>query len=308
MAVVIENFSLRFTSAVNELPNVHIALSTVQFVMTLILVIANLTIPRRPDVYRNEKIVDRQNTGSFLGKITFNWPAPLLNFAAKHRGLGYDDLHDIDYQMRSKTLRERFNAVGKQSKLWKAIVLSHKSAFVQQYVFEAITCFTNFLPQVALYFILRALEARDAGEKVTFQLWSCVLVLGVSTTSSLWLESWLFFIVFMKIGVPVYEQLSAVIFGKAIRRKDVKGGGKKKDNQGQENLDANGSLDRNHPPSKQDRDDNVDDDEDVRKTRQSTINLVGVDSKRSECQFLPQPHQVTPSSLLLLSVLCLDPV
>ena len=274
-----ENFSLYFADAMPKPHNVHISLSVIQFAMALIVLTANVLIPRRPDVYRNEKIVDRQNTSSFLGKITFSWPTALLMFAVKNKSLDYADLHEIDHEMRSKTLRQRFEAAGNTGNIWKSIIYSHRWAFFQQYFLETITCFTNFLPQIALYGILRALESRDAGENAVFTLWVLVIGLGVANSMSLWLESWQFFIVFMKIGVPIYEMLSSVVFGKAIRRKDIKGVGKKKEEQDH----ANGQVKGDAGPKKADNakvPSDEDEDGDPQKSRQSTINLVGVDSKR----------------------------
>ena len=225
IAIPVENFSLRFANATPKPQKVHVTLSIIQFAATIILLLANISIPRRPDVYRNEKIVDRQNTGTFLSKITYNWPTSTLYFASKNKGLDYSDLHEIDNQNRSKTLRQRFEAVGKKDKLWKAIILSHKPAFIQQYLFQVVTSISNFLPQIALFFILQALEARDAGENVNFLLWVLVISLGAAVTASSWLESWLFFIVFMRIGVPVYEQLAAVVFCEGGRGEGKGGGG-----------------------------------------------------------------------------------
>ena len=282
IAIPVENFSLHFAHAMPQPLNVHVTLSTIQFIIASILIFANTLIPRRPDVYRNEKIVDRQNTCSFLGKITFSWPTELMSFAANNKGLDYSDLHEIDNENRSMTLRKRFEDEGKTGSVWLSIFKSHKWAFIQQYVFEIITCFTNFIPQVALYAILTALEARDAGESNTFRLWALVIGLGAASISSLWIESWLFYIVYMRVGVPVFEMLSAVVFGKTIRRKDVKSVGKRK---AEETETANGHPNGEIPPKKtddkKDADDEEDEDDDSgTKTSQSTINLVGVDSKR----------------------------
>ncbi|KAK5230671.1 hypothetical protein LTR47_007525 [Exophiala xenobiotica] len=284
IAVAVENISL-WASQVRPLPrNAHLTLSIIQFVAGILLVLASLSIPRRPDVYYNESVVDRQNTVSVLEKFTFSWPSSILAFAAKNKGLDYDDLPQIDHEIRSRELRRRFEAAGQKNKLWRSIFWSHKWAFIQQWVFQAICSFTNFLPQVALYFILRALEARDEGANVGMTAWLLVIGLGAAVTFSSWLEAWMFFVVFMKLGVPVYEQLSAVVFGKAIRRKDVKGAGKKQEQPEGNGEALNGEIvvNKNAGQKGEDRtpEGNEDEDEDFQKSRQSTINLVGVDSKR----------------------------
>ena len=277
IAILIENFSLWSIDAIPPPRNVHVTLTLILFTAAFLLLCANVSIPRRPDVFRDGKIVDRQYTTTLIGRYGFSWPAPLLSFAAANKGMDVADLPEIDYQTRSKTLRHNFETVGEKDKLWKSIFWSHKPAFIAQWILIMITSVTNFLPQIALLFILRALEARDAGQASSLQLWLWVIALGVSITVSSWLEAWLFFVAISRLGVPIYEQLSAVIFGKAMRRKDVKGATNEKEDVPPLGADifineSSGSKDESTAVD--------DDDEDVQKTRQSTINLIGVDAKR----------------------------
>jgi ABC transporter transmembrane region len=259
-------------------PNVYLTLTAIQLAVALGLVLTYSSVPRRPDVYRDEKVVDRQYTVSLLGRFGFSWPSPLLRFAARNKGLDIGNLPEIDYQIRSKTLRETFDRVGRQNRLWKSLFWSHKWAFVSQSILVAITSVTNFLPQIALFFILKALEGRDAGHDSVSRLWLWVFALGLSIVISSWLEAWLFFVCFSRIGQPVFQQLAAVIFGKAMRRKDIKGVTKKilKD------LNMNGAIPVNEGagPKGEDSTKKDEDADDEQKTRQSTINLVGVDSYR----------------------------
>lgn len=258
--------------------NARLTLTATQLVGALALVIAYSSVPRRPDVYRDEKVVDKQFTTSIIGRFGFSWPGPLLQFAASNKGLDIGDLPEIDYQTRSKTLRQVFEQVGKKNKLWKYLFWSHKWAFISQSVFVTITSVTNFLPQFALFFILNALEDRDSGLDSVFRLWMWVFALGLSLVISSWMEAWLFFICFSRIGQPIFQQLAAVIFGKAMRRKDVKGVTKKPT----EKMDLGGAIPINQVagPKAEDSSKQVEDGDDEQKTRQSTINLVGVDSYR----------------------------
>lgn len=229
-------------------------------------------------MYRDGKIVDRQFTTSLLGRFGFSWPTPLLQYAAIHKELEINDLPEIDFNIRSKTLRQVFERVGKKNKLWKSLFWSHKWAFLSQSILVTITSVTNFLPQIALFFILRALEERDSGRDSASRLWMWVFALGLSIVISSWLEAWLFFVCYSRIGQPIFQQLAAVIFGKAMRRKDIKGVAKKT----LEEMNLNGAASTNQRAgAKGDDSMKKDDDEDEeQKTRQSTINLVGVDSYR----------------------------
>jgi ABC-type multidrug transport system fused ATPase/permease subunit len=280
IAIVIENLALWSQDAIPAPSNLHITLSTVLFATAFLLLCAYVSIPRRPDVFKNGKVVDRQYTTSLIGRYGFSWPGPLLRFAAANKTLDISDLPMIGHEIRSKNLCHNFEAVGKKDKLWKSLFWSHKISFIAQWILVIVTSITNFLPQIALLYILRALEDRDAGRASTLQLWIWVLALGASITISSWIEAWLFFIVFGKIGIPVYEQLCAVIFGKAMRRKDVKSTGKKED--AGASPTANGSISVNDTSGSKDKDSTKEgeEDDDTQQTRQSTINLIGVDGER----------------------------
>jgi ABC-type multidrug transport system fused ATPase/permease subunit len=281
IGIAVKNFSLWSMDAIPPPKNVHLTLTIIQLVGALVITICFLLIPRRPDVYRNGSIVDRQNTVSVLGKFTFTWATSLLTFAAKNKGLEYDDLHEIDHELRSKNLHDNFDAVGKKDKLWKAIFFSHKKQFILQWTLQVICSITNFLPQIALLYILRTLERRDGGEDISYKAWLLVIALGTSVTISSWIEAWMYFIVFMKIGIPVYEMIAAVVFGKAIRRKDVKSAGKK-----DEEKMSNGDIDITKDSGIKGDTTAIEEDEEESdsngnpKSRQSTINLIGVDGKR----------------------------
>jgi len=278
IAIVTESLILWSFPDTPKPVNVHLTLTAVQLGGALGLVLTFSSVPRRPDVYRDGKIVDKQFTTSILGKFGFTWPGPLLRFAATNKGLKIDDLPEIGYQTRSETLRQSFEQVGKKNKLWKTLFWSHKWAFVSQCTFVTITSVTNFLPQIALFFILNALEDRDSGRDSVFRLWMWVFALGLSIVVSSWLEAWLFFICYSRIGQPVFQQLAAVVFGKSMRRKDIKGVAEKT----LAEMDLNGAIPVSEGAGGKGEDSTKkdEDEDDEQKTRQSTINLVGVDSYR----------------------------
>ena len=284
IAIVVENFALWSQDAIPAPRNLHVTLTAVLFTAAFLLLCAYVSIPRRPDVFRNGRVVDRQYTTSLIGRYGFAWPGSLLRFAAANKSLNVGDLPEIDHEVRSKNLRQRFEAVGKKDALWKSLFWSHNVSFIAQWILVVITSVTNFLPQVALLYILKALEARDAGQASALQLWIWVLALGASITLSSWIEAWLYFVVFSKLGIPIYEQLSAVIFGKSMRRKDVKGPGKKDETEPTPTPTANGEIPVSQVLESEGQDNGgtvgEGDDEDSQQTRQSTINLIGVDGKR----------------------------
>ncbi|KAK5952602.1 hypothetical protein OHC33_006194 [Knufia fluminis] len=282
VAIAAENLLMYLNGGFPQPIKTHAALSIAQLVLGIVLIFVSVSLPRRPELFKNGKVVDREYTVSLASRFTFSWPAPVLAYAAKNRKLTHDDLPVVNYGMRAQTLRSRFDAVGKRDKLWKQIFWSHKTSFIAQWTLQVVTAVTNFMPQIVLYTVLKLLEDRDGGENVQFQLWIVAIGMGLAVALGAWLESLLFYVCFLKLGIPVYEQLSAVIFGKAIRKKDVKSAAKV-----DQDAEITGEVSKNQKPGLDDEETAIatkgeekDDDEEVTKSKQSTINLIGVDSKR----------------------------
>ncbi|PGH14094.1 hypothetical protein AJ80_06099 [Polytolypa hystricis UAMH7299] len=253
------------------LKTAHGALTIVQIGVASLSACTATLIPRRPDVFRNGVVVDAQFTTSLLGRISFSWPGPLLAFTIKNRGLDVDDLPELNYNTRAKSLRTFFDEASKKSRtLWKILLYRYRSALLLQLFLTCTSAILSFTPQLALLGILRSLEARGSEKWDPSTAWTWVFLLGGSLFIHSTIEAWLFWIVYSKLGIVVYEELSAVIFAKSMRRKDVKGqqkpAGKK----------ADGSI----SGSAEHRKDDDDEEDDAQKTRQATINLVAVDSKR----------------------------
>jgi hypothetical protein len=76
-----------------------------------------------------------------------------------------------------------------------------------------------------------------------------------------------------EVAIPIRSQVSALIFQKAMRRKDVKGASKsnKKESADVPNLATDATTDKAEVDEE---------DEDDPKGKQSTVNLIGVDTKR----------------------------
>lgn len=63
-------------------------LSVVNCALALGLAVSATSIPRRPDVYYEGRLVDRAFTVSAWERFNFGWPAGLLTLAAKKKNLG----------------------------------------------------------------------------------------------------------------------------------------------------------------------------------------------------------------------------
>ncbi|KAK2882412.1 hypothetical protein FQN49_000364, partial [Arthroderma sp. PD_2] len=229
---------------------------------------ASISLPRRPDVYRDGKLVDQQFTRTLFGRIAFIWAERLIRFAIKNQRLEIDDLPALDHDTRSCTLREVFDKAKKPSeKLWRTLLRVYAVPLITQAFLVTCSSALSFVPQYCLLRILRSLEQRGTTLWDPVEAWIWVFGLGGSTLFASMVESWLFWLSQYQLGIPVYEQLSAVVFAKSMRRKDVKGA--------QKHDRKSDPKSTTGPPQAA-----LDDDEDAKKTRQATINHIAVDANR----------------------------
>lgn len=117
--------------------------------------------------------------------------------------------------------------------------------------------------------ILKALEARDAGADIGYTAWFWVGALGLNKLLDAGLSSFLYWLCFMALNVPIRSQLSAVIFCKTLLRKDVKGSQKVEENSTE--LAENDIS----PVLKGDGDDG-----DLKTLKQGKVNLLAIDATR----------------------------
>ncbi|PYI29539.1 multidrug resistance-associated protein [Aspergillus indologenus CBS 114.80] len=219
-------------------------------------------IPRRPDVYHQGQVVDQEKSVSIFGRITFSWVNGLLRFVATNKTLELDDLPNLPLSARAQTLHTRLERMRNSRELWKALILGHVRPLMLQGTLSIIQCLLGFGPQVALFGILKSLEDRCSSPGDANPTWVWVLGLGVVLVLSSSIESWLWWIIYSQLWIPIYEGISALVFAKSLRCKDVK-----------------------QLSHYSEADENADDSEEIEEleqqgSRQTVINLATVDSKR----------------------------
>ncbi|KAL4951752.1 P-loop containing nucleoside triphosphate hydrolase protein [Aspergillus filifer] len=266
------------------------ALSVIRLVAAFILLIVNLSIPRGAAVYREGRIVDAQDSVSFLNRYTFAWAYKTLSLSIKKGKLEPDDLPLVAQEVRAQTLSNNFFAKGSTSVRWKRWFELYWKNAAAQIAIQLCAGAVCFLPNFLLLSLLRLFEARDAGASNQLQLWLTALCLGLSMITSSWLVSLRNFIADLRISLPVNEQLFAVITKKAMALKDIV-------------LPARSS----DGDDEKDEDKDADDDEkdEAPRTKHSILNLLGVDvSKISD--FIAYSHLLLDSVVeLTLSVIFL---
>ncbi|KAL1645245.1 hypothetical protein SLS58_003952 [Diplodia intermedia] len=234
--------------------------------------------PRRPEVTYNGRRVDAQRTTSAFSRYTYSWLSPLLSFASKKGLLHQDDLPSLDATSRSRDLHDDFIARIASSPstspsatpLWRKVMRAHAPALSMQYVLTTLDSVLIVAPQAAMFRLLKLLEQRaNDGANVTVEASLWVLGLGAGIVVQNFFENWRWWVSYGYLNVPIRVQLSALIFAKSMRRKDVKGVQKKKEEE--EEDDGVKGEDEQGPE---------DGEEAMKQTQQGTINLVAVDTKR----------------------------
>lgn len=188
-ACVASCFALRGTYT--SKPTSSIAVATT--ILSVLGAIASTTIPRRPDVFLNGRVVDRKSTVSAWDSYTYGWCAPLLKLATIQKHLEAQDLPELEHDARAESLHDSFLASKKSHSrgLLRQLVSAHGPALAKQYILSIIQSFLLFVPQLVMLQLLRALEARQTGGSVASEAWLWVLGLGLGLLAQGFFESWM---------------------------------------------------------------------------------------------------------------------
>lgn len=245
----------------------------------------SVLIPRRPEVFYLGKAVDLQYSVSFACRFTFTWASGLLQTITRHKSLNLGDLPGLSLNKRSQTLHSRFEQHRGSLKLWKALVRTHMQALICQYVLSLFTCTLSFAPQIALYRILKSLEHRQLAPNGMIQTWAWVGGLGTMMLLTATVDSWLWWTMYSELGIPIYQELAALVFAKSMRRSIT-----------DTTANPKQSSPKNHGISA--------DEDNERKNRnhQNIGNLTAVDTRRI-ADFVAFSHLV-PFSILKLILSC----
>ncbi|POS69520.1 hypothetical protein DHEL01_v212086 [Diaporthe helianthi] len=257
---------------------VQFAVRIVEIVAAIGLTGASLLIPRRPEIFdRDGKPIDRMYTSTALDRFTWGWPAYLLKMASKRNQLELDDLPRPDHFTRAAELSADWKKRASKRQLWLAIILAHKTALAKQWLLTLITSFLNFGPQWVILQLLRILENRGSQENYTLSVYMWVLWLGIVIVAQAWIESHVFWLSYAELAIPVRGQVSALIFEKSMRKKDVKGSGRSSNKKTTEAAEIPESTATERPEVPEVEEDEA---EALKKSKQGVVNLIGVDAKR----------------------------
>ncbi|KAI1326944.1 P-loop containing nucleoside triphosphate hydrolase protein [Xylariaceae sp. FL0255] len=255
------------------------ALRAVEILAVVGLAFASLTIPRRPDVFYDGELVDREATDSAWNKLNWGWASYILKIASKKR-LDLKDLPRPNHLVRSKDTTAAWLSHDFHHPLWTSIFLAHKWTFFHQWGLSLFTSILNFAPQWVVLQLLHLLERREGNEKVGYQGWVWALWLIVAILAMNWVETQVFWVSWAQLAIPIRTEISSLIFQKSLRRKDVKEASKKKATEEAAHstvaVAAGAAPNTDTPEAGEEEEDEAA----LKKSKQGTVNLIGVDAKR----------------------------
>lgn len=278
-------------------PTWQLVLTISQLACATLSCICCLSLPRRPTVFFESHAVDAQFSASALSRWTFSWAGQILTFAKHNYGLDMLHVPQLHLRVRASYLESLFNTKRKSNILWKDLIRAHRLELIGQWLLAATQGVVQFTPQLAMYKLLELLQRRSESEAAANRAWSWVAALGVAIVITAWLESYMMWVVWARMGSPIRSELSALIFCKSTRHKDVKGQQRSKTGRNTDMNIVTGAKDDDTgdegpsfsaPPLAVPVDEESD--EVVQRSRQSVINLIAIDAKRistfAECHYI----------------------
>ena len=201
----------------------HFVFIILQLGAATISLFACLFLPRRPSVYHKSQTVDKQYTVSAINRWTWTWASEFLSLARINKRLNLSDVPQLHFGARSSYLAGHFTLMKPRDRLWKTLFRVHWREFMVQWLLSLAQGVIQFAPQLAMYKLLELLEDQSEKTSIAAIAWAYVIGLGASIILAAWMEAWLHWIVLGRLGLLVRIELSALIFSKSMRRKDVKG-------------------------------------------------------------------------------------
>lgn len=241
------------------------------------LAIASLLIPRRPLVFYEDELVDENFGVTALNRNTWAWGRKILDLGSKHGDLQQKDVPRPPSYARSKSLVKRWESVKFDGTLFRNLFHAYGYRFAFQWFVTFFRIFLSLGPYIVMFKLIETLETMPAEERTFAALWRYVFGLAAFTLAENWIEGWLSWYAIAGMAIPISAQLSALIFEKSLRRKNVKMADKNDADAKDDEVDS-----KKKDVKKDAKDTKTKDDGDatVLKSRQAIVNLVGVDSRR----------------------------
>ncbi|ODA77544.1 hypothetical protein RJ55_07173 [Drechmeria coniospora] len=275
VAVVVSVFqAVHVYDRVPVADNVTLLLRAGHVALAVALLFASLSLPRRPHVFYKGEQVDPEWTVSAISRYTWSWAGALLRLARERGDLDEQNIPRPDHHIRAENLVAAWTKANYQGGLMRSLLRAYGGRLAVQWAVTLFRCVLGIGPFWAMLRLVQKLEKKDQVYTPTSELWILILCMGLFTLAEQWIDGWVMWYSITRLCIPIRGQLSALVFGKSLRRKNVK------------SAEKTDKDDKSSEDGKQKKDDdkgghalNATDEASVLKSRQAIVNLVGVDAK-----------------------------
>ncbi|PBP23976.1 P-loop containing nucleoside triphosphate hydrolase protein, partial [Diplocarpon rosae] len=197
---------------------------TAQICTALAIVVAFGLIKRRPDVFTPDgRPVERQFTSSLWTRYSYNWSSDLLDLAAT-KLIESPDLPAMDAHVRAADAKEAFKSIALKPdvSLWLQVFWAFRWQITFQWLMVIASSILDSAPSLAMFQLLRYLEARTEFDAIDHKAWLCVAALLVATLAETLVDYRVNWLMWSEIGVPIRASLTTLIYEKMMKIKDCK--------------------------------------------------------------------------------------
>ncbi|EGX89676.1 ABC bile acid transporter, putative [Cordyceps militaris CM01] len=267
----------------------HHSLNSRQIIQSLIVgnaflcpcvLLNGLSFPRRPDVHHNGRPVSPEQSVCALQRFMFLWVRPLIRTAARQGDLDHNDVPSMEKYARAAHLTLQWIRAKHTGRLVRSLGRTYWKELTVLWICVLVRSVIGVGPFWAMSQLIQRLEKVGTEPQPGSSLWIFPVLIGLFTLADQMMASRIMWRSIKNIFAPVRGQLSALIFAKALRRKDIKSAA----HVGDEDMPAvatNGTT-SNDAAKQKERDAKAkphDTAEDSSKSRQAIMNLIGVDVK-----------------------------
>ncbi|KAJ4165257.1 hypothetical protein LMH87_006895 [Akanthomyces muscarius] len=193
------------------------SLVQLQLVCAFLLLVSQLLVPRRPQLFNGEKrAVDAEGSSSALVRYSMIWCHLPLDIASKSDVLSAMPL--LNYETRASN-QSIITVPSSKPYVWRRILIERLPLFVKQYVVVFIRAAFSFGSPYCMEHLLKCLES--SGDRPS-EVWLWFLGMGASAIAETVASHHIAWTQMSEIAIPVRAQLIASIFHKLLHRKDSK--------------------------------------------------------------------------------------
>ncbi len=191
-----------------------LAVKTVSLALLFYSLSVFLCMPRRPDMFFQGRLVDRQHTGSLLELMTLSWSRKPLHLE-RAQSLRVKDLPALLPEFGTQHLSQQHSQIaGPNGRLAFKLAKMYARPLLLQWSFAVLQSFVKLMPQMVTYRLLQWLNS-DMKSSFGYGI-SLAGLLGLSKVSEVLVAAWLKWITTSMIRLPIQATMSALVYQKAL--------------------------------------------------------------------------------------------